>query len=761
MRVSPMAAESGILADPAVRRLLAGLPDAVVGADRRARIVYANPAAERLLGWDAGTLVGEHLHAIQPERLHAQHDDAFERFAASGEGRLIGTPIRVPARRRDGTEVDIELSLASLRAPDAPAAGAMVIGFLRDLSERHELERQIEVTRMLRATAFRGATLTSLLDLDAVLRTVVETLVEDFGAALARVWLNDAETDRLLLRASAGLREETTTSPRAVIDPATYPYKVGRVALSRQAFISNALADDPEFDQEWVARQGIRSVACFPLLLGERLLGVFVLFARSPLRDEVVELLANFAALVSASIEDVRLLEAERAERSRAETAESRLRFLSQASVTLAGSLDYGATLAATARLAVPQLADWCVIDLLEDDELQMVGAAHADPAREPLIAELRASYPPDPAEPHVIYQVIGDGTPRLEAHIDDAALAARAHDARHLELLEELGIASHVVVPLVARGRTLGAISFIARPGGRTYGEADLELAVGLAERAAPAIDNARLYRAAREAIGLRDEFLSVASHELRTPVTVIGAYAQSLHRSVGRSDTPDAARIANGLAKIRDQAMRMGTLIDRLLDVTRLQSGEIPIEPRDTDLGALVGEIVDATRLRQAEGDLPASIRLELASTDDRPIIGQWDRSRLEQVVANLLDNAFKYSPLGGRVEVSIGRETEADGEVAHIVVRDEGIGIPEGQVEAIFEPFVRARNASIRHYAGLGMGLAVSREIVTRHGGRLWAESPGEERGSVFHVVLPLASSGHSQDRGTESTASPPPG
>jgi PAS domain S-box-containing protein len=320
----------GLVIELDFRLILDRLADAVVMADGAGRIVYANTAAERLLGWQAGSLPGEPLTAIMPARMHAAHQAGLARYLATGVPRLIGRPTRLLALRRDGTEIEIELTLAVLPLDQD---GQLFVASMRDLRERVELERQLEVTRLLRAAARVAATLSSRLDLDGVLATVVDALVADFDATLARVWIYEEATHTLHLRASAGLSRETAASSRARIDVATYPYKVGEVARSRRPSVTNGLAGDAHFDQAWVARERLEAMAAFPLLFGAELKGVLAAFFRRELPGELVEVLAMFAALVTNSIHDVQLFDKEQAARAEAEAAvRAREAFLARAS---------------------------------------------------------------------------------------------------------------------------------------------------------------------------------------------------------------------------------------------------------------------------------------------------------------------------------------------------------------------------------------------------------------------------------------------
>jgi signal transduction histidine kinase len=406
----------------------------------------------------------------------------------------------------------------------------------------------------------------------------------------------------------------------------------------------------------------------------------------------------------------------------------------------LAASLDPEVTVQAVADAVVPTFADWCIVDLVrEDGTLETVAKAHRDPRLVDRIGELRSSYPPAQRTnpPHSIYRAIEGGrTIRETVTADD--LARRAVDPNHLALLNELGIGSHLVATLAIAGKVIGAVSLVRRPDRVPFDDVDSATAEGVARRAAIATQNSRLYRSAQQAIEMRDRFLAVASHELRTPLSVVYGHWELLARWL-RSD-PDAATRPNA-DKIEVSVQRLGQgvdqlrrLVEELLDVSRLEHGTMDLRRGPVDLVAVVRQAVEDVSASAATGRLS----LELP---DGPLVGQWDAARLGQVLHNLLLNALKYSPGDRTVEVALTRA----GRLARLRVTDAGIGVPPDEVESIFEPFSRAQNASAQHFPGLGLGLAVSREIVTRLGGRMWAESEGEGRGSSFFVELDLGDPG----------------
>jgi signal transduction histidine kinase len=283
--------------------------------------------------------------------------------------------------------------------------------------------------------------------------------------------------------------------------------------------------------------------------------------------------------------------------------------------------------------------------------------------------------------------------------------------------------------VPLLARGRIIGALTFVAAESGRHYGAEDLALAEALAPRAALAVDNARLYSEAQAAVRSRDEFLSIASHELRTPVAGIKGYAQLLLRAEARGRL-DSERLVRSLRTIDEASDRLTTLTSDLLDVSRIRLGQLPLRLGEMDLVALVRRVAD--RYRET---LTEQHRLVVdLERDACPIVG--DADRLEQVLTNLVENAAKYSPDGGELRIDL---RQADDRLV-LTVADRGIGLPPEDVERIFQPFGRAANATRDNLPGMGLGLYICRGIVERHGGRIVARSAGEGLGTTMEVTLP---------------------
>ncbi|TMA58232.1 MAG: PAS domain S-box protein [Deltaproteobacteria bacterium] len=428
------------------------------------------------------------------------------------------------------------------------------------------------------------------------------------------------------------------------------------------------------------------------------------------------------------------LLAREQAARAAAEAAERRAAFLAEGERLLASSLDLDTTLSTLARLAVPELADWCSVDVLETDgSVRRIAVAHADPSRAEIARQLQV-YPPDPAGRHPRSRVLRTGRAELIPEITEAELAAVAASPEHFEVMRRLGYRSCMIVPLVARGRSLGALTFVTAESGRRYGAPDLSLAQELAARAALAVDNARLYREAQEALGqaeranrAKDEFLATVSHELRTPLSAVLLWTRLIARG-----SLDGTKQARALELIERNAKLQAQLVEDLLDVSRIVSGKLRVDLRPMDLGSAVEAALDAIR-PAAE---TKSIRIE-SSLEPSAALVAGDSARLQQVVWNLLSNAIKFTPKGGRVDVRL-RRAESHVELG---VSDTGEGISADFLPHVFERFRQADSTSTRAYGGLGLGLGIVRHLVELHGGTVRAESAGPGQGATFIVRLPM--------------------
>jgi PAS domain S-box-containing protein len=606
------------------------------------------------------------------------------------------------------------------------------------------------------------------------------------------------------------------------------------VRTRQPIFIGSRRERDTRYPQLAGVGTERHAVVSLPLLLEREPIGGLVFsFARDDIfDDERRALKVAIANQVAQALGRARLY-------AIAEAGHRRAAFLAEASALLSSSLDYEETLARLARLAVPELADWCSIDMLaEDGGIQRLAVAHQDPAKVAWATELQERFPPDPDDPQGVPHVLRTGEAEFVPDIPQELLdQAIARDAALGEVIEQLGLRSWICVPLRTRGRTLGALSLVGAESGRTFEQADFELALELGDRAGAAVDNARLYReserrgdAARAlahtadgvvlldgdgcirhwnpavatltgvdegtAIGrpiadvlpawrgltahleptragaaarpatlplpagederwvsvtavefeegavyaLRDitqerrleqaraDFVATASHELRTPIAAVYGAVRTLRRTDVEFSESDRELF---LQIIETEGERLGSLVDQILVAGQIDAGTVRVHERPCDVVELAETVVASTRLRA-----PENIELELEAERPVPALG-CDADKLRQVLVNLVENAVKYSPDGGRVTVAV----TANAERGRIAVRDEGLGIPAAEQQRIFEKFYRLDPSLTRGVGGSGLGLYISRELVERMRGRLTVSSePG--RGSTFVVELPRA-------------------
>jgi PAS domain S-box-containing protein len=450
------------------------------------------------------------------------------------------------------------------------------------------------------------------------------------------------------------------------------------------------------------------------------------LFANEQIRDYEARLKARDGSIKYVSINSNVLFEDGKFIHTRCFTRditdrkrlEEQNAFLLEATTILNGSLDYESRLRALADLVVPRFADWCAVDIAnEDGTCRRVAQSQRTPPD--LALELSGQLLAD-AGP--IARVLHSGVPRLIANASEGQdLSTNSED----EMVLQGG--SLMMIPMKVGDRVLGVTTMVMMRSGRRYSDRDLPAAVELAHRAAIAIENARLYGVAQEANRAKDEFLATLSHELRTPLTAILGWAQLL--TMGGLD-PAAARAA--LETIESSAQTQASLIDDMLDLSRIVTGKFSLRQGLVDIrSAAEGAVQTLELAAKAKG-----IRLALSAGDELMIVG--DSTRLQQIIWNLLSNAVKFSKAGDTVSVSVERIERS----ARVIVQDSGHGISPDFLPHVFEPFRQADGATTRLYGGLGLGLAIVKYLVELHGGTVAAYSDGPGTGARFTVVLPLA-------------------
>ncbi len=409
--------------------------------------------------------------------------------------------------------------------------------------------------------------------------------------------------------------------------------------------------------------------------------------------------------------------------------AERTAQFLAEAGEILNRSLDYEETLRAITSMVVPRFADWCFVDLVEaDGGFRRIAVAHpGGPGDDALATRLRRSYAPKNAK-YGVSDTFARGATSTMNDVSDEVLKAVARDDDHRDALLSMGLRCFVSVPMTSHGRTFGVMTFLGTAKRTCFEANDVGLAEELARRAALAVDNARLYRSAQEANRAKDEFLANLSHELRTPMTAILGWAHLLQLGDLEPDQVDL-----GLQTIRQSGEAQAKLIDDLLDVSRIVTGKLHLSPAPVDLAVVLQGAIAAIR-PAAEAKKQ---RLEIGLSDSSAMV-LGDASRLQQVFWNLLSNAVKFTPPGGLLRLSAADS----GPNVVVMIEDTGEGIAAEFLPLVFERFRQAATPQ-RGRTGLGLGLAIAKDLVELHGGSITVHSAGPGRGSTFTVSLPLRS------------------
>jgi signal transduction histidine kinase len=382
-------------------------------------------------------------------------------------------------------------------------------------------------------------------------------------------------------------------------------------------------------------------------------------------------------------------------------------------------------------RLAVPAIADYAVLALLtEDGRLGWGWSAHRDPHKAELVAQLRAFVPELTSDDHPWAAAIHSGVPRLISTVDDAYLRQISLNETHLGVLRHLKPASYIVIPLAARGRMLGSLLLAcAVESGRRYTTRDLTLATAVGRRISLALDNAMLYRAAEQAARSREDMVAVVSHDLKNPLATIQMAVSFLREEIVPDDEAHAMERKH-LDVIQRSAGRMYRLIRDLLDTAAIASGHVVLDTAPTAVYEL---LIDALELLR-----PLAAAKRVALTTCVPVglpRVVADRERVMQVLSNIVGNAIKFTPSGGRVEIDV----KSDGSHVEFTVSDTGPGIPASDLPHLFDRFWQARSSP---RTGTGLGLPIAKRIVEAHDGFLRVNSE-LGKGTRFVFALRVAS------------------
>lgn len=606
---------------------------------------------------------------------------------------------------------------------------------------------QAEVLRLSRFQAVMDGFSCALTRRD-VARAVLELGLPAVGALAGSVHLLSRDGKEVELAAAVGLDPQTEEQLRRLPSEGRMP---GHDAVRTNAPVwlesrRELRARYPELASE-PGMAPYQAFAFLPVATRGKALGVIALGFGAPRRFSVPEKtsILGLARQCGLAMERSLLYERERQARLQEEEAARRLRVAEEESrqsaarlhlvvrvsqlISEAG-LDLEQVLNVLGHAVTQEVGDGCLLQLVSEDGqfLELAAVQHPDARARTLLEQvvqvrrLRVGEGLQGA-------AVSTGQTLFLRNLSAEALEGVGPEAALRPYFEQRGPQDMIAVPLVARGRVCGSLLVMRDSRGRPYGQDDQVMLESIASRAALAIEDARLYKAALQALRLRDDFLSVAGHELKNPLNAIQLQLRILARKAREQQLSNS--IAERAERVARTGERLGLLIEDLLDVSRITAGQLQLQYSEVDLAAMAREVVSRMAEELSRSGCEAWLEAE------SPVEGCWDRLRLEQVLMNLLSNACKY----GRKLPILVRVEEAPG-LARLSVRDEGYGIAPEDRERIFQRFQRAE--ATRHIQGLGLGLWICRQIAEAHGGTLRVESE-LGKGSTFILELPLPDPG----------------
>lgn len=725
------------------RTLVETSPDAIILTDLEANILLANQKAVQLFGFGPKEeVIGLNFFELIKAEDRSQ---AIQKVQKSIEFGSI-TDLEYTLVNHDGSHFPAELSASLIK--DLAGRPRRFINVVRDITERKRVEemlrtriRQQAVVAELGQLALKEPNIDNLMERTVTL--VAQTLETEYTKVLELL----PEGDTLFLRAGvgwqAGLVGQATVG-------AGRDSQAGYTLLSGEPVIVADLRSEQRFSGPPLLHEHGVISGISTIIPGQDqpfgVLGAHTgqqrIFTRHDANfiQAVANVLAGAIERKQAEETITQSLEREQIVRAEVELIREHLAFLAEASKILASSMDYQTTLSTVAHLAVPDIADWCAVDILDaGGSLKRVAVAHVDPDKVEYAYELQRRYPFDPDAPQGVANVLRTGQPEFYPQISEAVLEAIGADQEQLAIIRQLGLRSAITVPLRTYERVLGVITLVWAESGHYYSEVDLDLAEELARRAGVAVENARLYQesqrlnielenrvrertASLEAANKELEAFSyTVSHDLRSPLRAIDGFSRVLLEHYSPQLEADAQRY---LRLVRHGAQQMGQLIDDLLTFSRLNRQ--PLRKQQVDPADLIHQVLEALRSEQ-EGR-----QVEITINDLPPY--QADAALLKQVWFNLLSNALKYTRQREQVKIEIGYRQ--DGEQPAYFVKDNGVGFDMAYVHKLFGVFQRLHLAE--EYEGTGVGLALVQRIIHRHGGRVWAEAEIDQ-GATFYFTL----------------------
>jgi signal transduction histidine kinase len=408
-----------------------------------------------------------------------------------------------------------------------------------------------------------------------------------------------------------------------------------------------------------------------------------------------------------------------------------RMRALAEASKLLLESVDYEKTMDRIARLSLRTMADWCIVDIInEDHTFDRFAVLHRDAGKHELTEELRRDFKPAFNARGVASHVLRTGQAILVPRVDDDHYRATSRSPRHEQILRALGSTTYICAPLMARGNFLGAMMFVSSDPARSYDEQDTRFARELCACAALALDNALLFRKKQRAVRLREDVIGMVSHDLKNPLHAISLSTSLLKQLSGAGkNLPEIADKA--LNNIQNATRRMSRLIGDLLDLSKIESGKMQMLLQKTSLSSIFGEMTESFEAIAREKFIHLVMKAEGEASES--VIFACDHDRLLQALSNLMDNAIKFTPPEGEVHLSGGEKDDT----IWFKVKDTGPGIRQEDIPRLFDRFWQAENSD--HHGGSGLGLYIVKAMIDAHGGSVEVTSePGQ--GTCFKIILP---------------------